>query len=580
MHTSIRSARPAAVLALTVAAALVAPGIASASTTTPTTSTTSPTGTATTGSPAGTTAPSTTAAPTTGGATTTTGPATTGSTAPASTTAPTSGPTTGSPSGSTTTATAPGTTTSAPSATSTAPSASATTLPTSAAAKAAPAGLVPGGNSARYGLAAAAALPATSTDPALVAAGYLTRELAAGQHHFSTVVPGFGTFADYGVTADAVLALAAAGAGQDEATAATTYLSQHVVDYVGFGDPNEIAAGAVAKLLNVAVVQGVDPTAFGGHDLVASLEAREAPSGRFSDQSAFGDNSNTFGQSLALIGLHRAGVTTSANARTYLLSQQCSNGGFLLFMSDAGCTDPASADPDATAMAVQALIAIGGSTAQANAGLDYLVTHQVASGGVGGGGPQTAPNANTTGLAGQAFLAGGRSANARRASSFITALQYGCTFPASLRGGIAYDRTAYTTQGAAGAAAAPADQDRRSTSQALLALAGTPLFAVSATGADATAPQLTCAAATTTTPPTTTRPTNTTTTTSATSTRSTGAGGSGAGGGTGANDPASATPTSLAFTGADIGLTVLVALLLLAAGAAALVVARRKGAHA
>ena len=549
MHRTLRSARPAAALALTLGAALVLPGAAFAGTTEPTpvsTTSTTSTGTTSTGTGSATSEP-------------------TGSTSATTTTPPPSDTsTTTSATGSTTTGTStlPSTTTATTGLTKS--SAAKTTSPTL--------GLVPGGRAGRYGLNAAAVLPETSTDPALVAAGYLVRELAAGQHHFSTVVPGFGTFADYGVTADAVLALAAAGAGQDEAALTTAYLANHVVDYVGFGDPNEIAAGAVAKLLNVAIAQGVDPTAFGGQNLVATLQAREAQNGRFSDQSQYGDFSNTFGQSLALIGLHRAAVTTSAPSRAYLLTQQCSNGGFLLFMTDAGCTDPASADPDATAMAVQALIAIGGATAQVSAGLDYLATRQAASGGVGGGGPQTGLNANTTGLAGQAFLAGGRSANARRAASFVAALQYGCTFPAGVRGGIAYDQTAYDDQADAGTAAAPVDQDRRSTSQAALALAGTPLYAVSAVGADATAPELDCPAVTTST---------TTSSTSSTSSNSAGTSTTAAAPAPAdPSDPGSAVPGNLAFTGADVAAATLLGALLLLTGAGAIVLARRKGVHA
>ena len=254
--------------------------------------------------------------------------------------------------------------------------------------------------------------PPTTSRQQLAATGYLLQS--------------FG-FPDPGLTADAVLALDAAGTGQDAAAAATQKLVDDPVGYTGFGDPAEVYAGSVAKLLNIAVAQGIDPGAFGGFDVLGTLQGLEKPNGRFSDVSAFGDFSNTFGQSFALIGLHRAGAPVSADARGYLLAQQCPGGGFKLYMDDAGCTTDADADPDATAMAVQALIAVGGAATEAGDALDYLASAQGASGGVSS--PTQGVNANTTGLAGQAFLAGGRTAQARAAVAFLTSLQYGCGLP-------------------------------------------------------------------------------------------------------------------------------------------------------
>jgi hypothetical protein len=331
----------------------------------------------------------------------------------------------------------------------------------------------------------------TLPDPEASAASYLQQQLEAGGSHFSLETD-FGTSVDYGVTADAVLALAAAGTGQAQARQATDYLAANVVGYIGFGDPTEIYAGSVAKLVNVALVQGLDPSDFGGNDLIGTLQALETDSGRFSDDSQWGDFSNTFGQSLALIALDRAGIDPSPASITFLGEQQCPDGGFQLYMDDTPCTDSANSDPDATALAVQALIAVGGPAESIEAGLDFLASRQGDDGGIGGGAPQTAPNANSTGLAGQAFVAGGRTAEAELASAYISGLQYGCTFPEALRGGIAYDPAAYAIQEAAGAEATPIDQDRRSTTQALLALAGTPLYAVTADGASDAAPAPTC----------------------------------------------------------------------------------------
>jgi LPXTG-motif cell wall-anchored protein len=430
--------------------------------------------------------------------------------------------------------------------------------------------LLPGGRTTALGPNAAAG-PATSSDPALLAAHYLQQQLAATGYLLQS-----SGFPDPGLTADAILALDAAGTGQTAAAAATQKLVDDPVGYTGFGDPTEVYAGSVAKLLNIAVAQGIDPGAFGGFDVLGTLQGLETPNGRFSDVSAFGDFSNTFGQSFALIGLHRAGAPVSADALGYLLAQQCPGGGFKLFMDDAGCTTDADADPDATAMAVQALFAVGGAATEAGDGLGYLASVQGASGGVSS--PTQGVNANTTGLAGQAFLAGGRTAQARAAVSFLTDLQYSCDFAPSIRGGVAYDQAAYDDQKAAGSKASPVDIDRRSTAQALLALAGTPLAMVTATGADAVAPTPAC---------TSTGPTTTPTSTPSTSTRPTSGGGSTQGaGGSGGSDPsttvdAAAATGSLAQTGTDVLAPVLLGLMLvLVGGLAVWFSTRRRGAHA
>lgn len=422
--------------------------------------------------------------------------------------------------------------------------------------------LLPGGRTGAVGPDAAAG-PATSSDPTLVAAHYLEQQLVAT----GFVLQSFG-YPDLGLTADAILALDAAGTGQDAAAAATQILVDDPVAYTGFGDPKEVYAGAVAKLLNVAVAQGIDPGSVGGFDLVSTLTGLEQTNGRFSDVSAYGDYSNTFGQSFALIGLERAGEPVSAEARGYLLAQQCPGGGFKLYMDDAGCTQDADADPDATAMAVQALVAVGGAATQVDDALDYLTSIQGASGGVSS--PAQGVNGNSTGLAGQAFLAGGRTARARAAVGYLTDLQYGCSFPAAIRGGIAYDQESYDAQQAAGKAATPVDVDRRSTAQALLALAGTPLAAVSAEGSDAVAPTLACTTATPTRPPSSTvDPT------------SSGAPTEGSGGSDPSETVGSAATGSLAQTGTDLLTPALLGLLLVVVGGVAVFAStRRRGAHA
>jgi hypothetical protein len=404
----------------------------------------------------------------------------------------------------------------------------------------------------------------------LVAAGFLERELVADGHHLKN-----SGYADHGLTLDAILALDAAGAGQDEATAAMAFVADNIGEYLGFAwGPNELYAGATAKTLLTAVAQGADPTAVGGVDLVASLKSREQANGRFTDSTDWTDYSNMIGQSLAVLALDRAGEPVSAAASQFIRTWQCDDGGFALSFAA-----PCASDPDATAYAVQALIAVGGtSEASAQEGLDYLADRQQADGGVGGAGPTAETNSNSTGLAGQAFVAGGRIAQARAAQNYIRSLQFDCAAPASLRGAIAYNAEAKA------AATAPGDQERRATAQAILALAATPLFAVSATGADATAPDLACSVAPTTpgggtgTPTGSTSPTNPAGAGSGDPTSPTGSGVSGGSGGSGSDAPSASGP--LAYTGASVALPLAIAALLLVAGAATVVMARRRGVHA
>ncbi len=433
--------------------------------------------------------------------------------------------------------------------------------------------MVPGGRVTSFGLNAAAAGPTTSTDPALVGAHFLEQELIESNYLLPIDV-GFGPSPQWGLIADSVLALAAAGTGQDAGSGATAVLADNVVNYTGFGDPAEVYAGPTAKLLNVAVAQQVDPASFGGTDLVATLQGLQAANGRFSDKSAYGDYSNVFGQSLAIIGLTRAASVEEA-AVEYLKGQQCGNGGFPTPMADAGCTDDSTAEVDSTAFAVQALLAADGAgSREASDGLDFLAAQQGPTGGFDGGSLQPADNSNSTGLAAQALLAGGRSAQAQRALSYLTPLQFGCAVPEALRGAIAYDQTAYDAAGAAGSAADATDQERRATPQALLALAGVPLASVTNAGATAQAPALACSETTTPSPdPSETLGPDPTGTTTANPTPS--------GTDSAADVEADSPPAGeeLAATGANPLAPASLGIGLLLVGLAALTLSRRRGAH-
>ncbi len=204
------------------------------------------------------------------------------------------------------------------------------------------------------------------------ASSFVVASLAGGDH----VVGPFGP--DLGQTADVALGLAAAG-GQGPALAkVVAYLKANAAAYV-HGDPSfgEKAdanyAGPTGKLAVVAQVTGNDPTSFGGLDLLAELRTLASPTGRFLDDSAFGDFSNPLGQAFDVLALQRAGGAPRPTIDA-LVGAQCGDGGF----PDAfGGTCASSAD--ASGLALQALVAAD-SGCPAAAALAYLQAHQSADG--------------------------------------------------------------------------------------------------------------------------------------------------------------------------------------------------------
>ncbi|MFG3224658.1 peptidase [Kitasatospora sp. NPDC048194] len=336
-------------------------------------------------------------------------------------------------------------------------------------------------------LALATALPAATAAhadttssrtvrPDGAAAGWLARQLVGGDH-FESVFNGT-AYPDQGLTIDAVLAFAASHNSDEAAARATAWLAKPEIisGYLGDGT-TEAYAGATAKLLLAAEVRDANPASFGGVDLPARLRSLQTPEGRFSDRSQWGDYSNAFGQSLALIALHRTPGDAPTAAVDYLANSQCADGGFPVAFGQTTCTS----DPDATALAAQALAATG-RTAKANTGLTWLTTHQNADGGFAAAGA-TASNANTTGLATQALLSGGRFGAGLKGWSRLVKLQQGCAADPAVRGAVAYDATGFN-----------AGNGARATAQAVLGLAGTPLATLSAAGARPDAPTLACPA--------------------------------------------------------------------------------------
>ena len=174
----------------------------------------------------------------------------------------------------------------------------------------------------------------------------------------------------------------------------------------------------------MALFQTLSParTTIGGINLQSRLEALTAGSapiaGRIGDVSTKDgvpdgqDYANTLGQAFAAYALTKAGSSEAADAVSFLLKQQCPNGGFRLAFTanqgaaDQSCTDNTTAETDVTAIALQQLKPIPATapiTAAKTAARTWLIDAQKVDGSWGGGTSTEASNANSTGLAASAL---------------------------------------------------------------------------------------------------------------------------------------------------------------------------------
>ena len=315
----------------------------------------------------------------------------------------------------------------------------------------------------RHSRQAAPPRPSASRSPGgntvVAAAGaYLQRQLRA---HPTMSYLGYD---DFGLLADVVIALDSAGL---DSAGAPARLASGYSAYVGSG--SHVSAGAVAKLLVVADVEGSNPLSFGGHNLIKVLSSTMDRTGRYVDRPSKGDYSNTFSQSLAVMGLALAGLNVPPEALRFLIRQQCGTGpaGFRLLMATRPCHGTDRADVDSTSMAVRALLAAGRRD-RATRALTWLEQQQTPGGGLAGSPPTDVVNANSTGLALAALAGGHRSDAARRAAGYLRSLQLGCSVPAPVRGAVSYSESHHERDLRQ---PKPNQELTRATSQALIGLA-------------------------------------------------------------------------------------------------------------
>lgn len=360
--------------------------------------------------------------------------------------------------------------------------------------------LLLGGAALPVGTAAAGTgpTPPSAAAAADYGAGWLARLITAAGGHVPTDPTKPTTSApDPSGTADAVLALHAAGVGAASATAALQWLEANYAAYANVSGAD--VPGALAKLILVAHASGVDPRAFGAPptDLVSRLLATQRTSGR--DAGLFGSQDPTYDgsyrQGLALLALAAVGESDAAAVR-WLKGQQCTDGGWLGYRPDTSVAcpapDPASfsgPDTNGTSLAFQGLRAV--SAAPRVDPLTFFAAVQSDDGGWAYVGSRTvASDPNSTGLVIQALLAAGEDPTAARwvrgATPYDALLRYslGCAAPAADRGAFWFDTGDGTRK-----------PNVLATVQAVPAAAGT-FFPLAASSPSAELPTVTCAAPT------------------------------------------------------------------------------------
>ncbi|MFE4356053.1 prenyltransferase/squalene oxidase repeat-containing protein [Kitasatospora sp. NPDC056800] len=193
-------------------------------------------------------------------------------------------------------------------------------------------------------------------------------------------------------------------------------------------------------------------------------------------------------QSLALTALTAAKVTPADSAVGWLTGQQCEDGGWPSYRAAGAACDPKTEDSNATAVAVQALVALGGHQEAVDKGVGWLKANQNADGSwaYNPGGPG---DADSTGLAVNALFAAktdpaGVAKAGRSAFDGLALFQLGCTAPADQRGAFAYQTDP------AGGALTP---NALASAQAALAASGGHLPVAGTVHADAAPKALACA---------------------------------------------------------------------------------------
>ncbi|WP_327676567.1 prenyltransferase/squalene oxidase repeat-containing protein [Kitasatospora sp. NBC_00458] len=148
-------------------------------------------------------------------------------------------------------------------------------------------------------------------------------------------------------------------------------------------------------------------------------------------------------QSLALTALAAAKVTPADSAVAWLTGQQCADGGWQSYRADAAAAcDAKLEDSNATAAAIQALVALGGHQDAVDKGVQWIKANQNADGSWAYN-PGNPGDADSTGLAVSALFAAktdpaGVAKAGKNAFDGLAVFQLACTAPADQRGAFVY----------------------------------------------------------------------------------------------------------------------------------------------
>lgn len=338
------------------------------------------------------------------------------------------------------------------------------------------------------GLSLAPAALAADYDPRSTPRSALATDWQADELTNGAMVNDQFDFVDYGLTIDTLFSLVADGRKLRHISRVGTRLERNAEAYTTFDGTR--FAGASAKLLVAARVLREPVRNFGDRnrrlDVLRLVAGRAAGSehGRIRDSSARGgggDFSNNIGQSYGVIGLSRTGGVP-APVVTYLLKQQCDNGGFRQdpVVGKSCVRSGGRSNVDTTALALQALV-----TAKERGGVRvpsrrivratrYLARMQKDNGSFTLGRPQGPSNSNSTGLAAQALSTAGRPCLAEATRAWMRTVQIVAPKagdgPARRDiGAIAFTRGSLKVALEKGVTTATRDEFRRATAQAVFA---------------------------------------------------------------------------------------------------------------
>ncbi|MEU3724151.1 prenyltransferase/squalene oxidase repeat-containing protein [Streptomyces sp. NPDC031705] len=205
-----------------------------------------------------------------------------------------------------------------------------------------------------------------------------------------------------------------------------------------------VRRSAAALAASAVLCVGVAPAAHADTPPPSPSAPPVVPSGLFGKADPTYDG--VWRQSLALLAQRTAGVKPAPQAVAWLTGQQCANGGFASFRADAGaaCDAKTVFDTNATAVAVQALKALGGKDSEVKKATDWLKSVQNEDGGWAYV-PGSPSEGSSTAIVISALATAGetpdqvKSKAGKSAYDGLLSFQLGCsTEPASDRGAFGY----------------------------------------------------------------------------------------------------------------------------------------------